>query len=86
MPDYVEHTIGDLTVRIEKNTCISTGNCIKLAPDVFEFDEKQIVAFTDGPEKAELSEADRDRIIEACSLCPVDALKVFDADGNQLVP
>lgn len=86
MPEYVEHEIGDLTVRIEKDTCISTGNCIKLAPDVFEFDAKKIVAFTDGSAHAKLSDADRDRIVEACSLCPVDALKVYDADGNQLVP
>ena len=86
MAETVEYEIGDLTIVIEKDTCISTGNCIKLAPDVFEFDEKKIVAFTDGPEEADLTEADRDRIIEACNLCPVDALKVFDADGKQLVP
>jgi hypothetical protein len=25
-------------------------------------------------------------LIEACSACPVGALKVFDSDGNQLLP
>jgi hypothetical protein len=25
-------------------------------------------------------------ILEACRVCPVDALEVMDADGRQLVP
>lgn len=88
MGDPVEHQIGDLTVRIKGNTCISTGNCINLAPDYFEFDDRKIVSFKDGipgPDD-ELPEADRERIVEACSLCPVEALEVIDGDGNQLVP
>jgi hypothetical protein len=28
---------------------------------------------------------DRERILRACDICPVDALSVFDAEGNQLV-
>lgn len=88
MGEVVEHQIGDLTVRLEKDTCISTGNCINLAPDYFEFDARKIVSFVDGIPEAgeELAEADRERIIEACSLCPVEAIEVFDSEGNQLVP
>lgn len=86
MADYEEHQIGDLTIRIDKNMCISTGNCIKLAPDVFRFDEEKIVAFTNGPEEADLSGEDRLRIVDSCRLCPVDALIVTDSDGDQLVP
>ena len=88
MSDVVEHQIGDLTVRLKKNTCISTGNCINLAPDYFEFDDRKIVSFVDGIPEAgeELDEADRERIIEGCSLCPVDAIEVIDGDGNQIVP
>ena len=54
---------------------------MKVAPDVFEFDEENICAF-----KATTPEIDRDRLIDACSVCPVDALIVIDDQGHQLVP
>ena len=79
--DLVERKIGDLTIRIDRGTCIGTGNCMKVAPEAFEFDAENIVAFQGNPAAIE-----RERLIEACQVCPVDALTVIDADGNQLVP
>ena len=81
MDDFVEHKISGLTIRIDRTLCISTSNCMKLAPDVFEFDAEKICAFKDHP-----ADIERERLIEACSVCPVDALIVIDANGNQLVP
>ncbi len=81
MGDLVERKIGDLTIRIDRAACISTANCMKLAPDAFEFDGEKICAFTDDAPAIE-----RERLIEACHVCPVDALIVIDAEGNQLVP
>jgi ferredoxin len=81
MGDLVERRIGDLTIRIDRGTCISTGNCMKLAPEVFEFDAEKICAFRDP-----VGDVERDRLIEACHVCPVDALIVIDAAGKQLVP
>ena len=81
MGDFVERKIGDLTVRIDRGTCIGTANCMKLAPEVLELDAENIIAFRDAPAAIE-----RDRLIEACRVCPVDALIVLDATGNQLVP
>jgi ferredoxin len=75
MEDFVERKIGDLTIRIDRT------NCMKGAPDVFEFDDEKICAF-----KASSGEIERERLIEACGVCPVDALTVIDADGKQLVP
>jgi ferredoxin len=75
MEDFVERKIGDLTIRIDRT------NCMKVAPDVFEFDDEKICAF-----KASSGETERERLIEACGVCPVDALTVIDADGKQLVP
>lgn len=77
-----ERVLGGLKVRIARNTCIASKNCISLAPDVFELDEESIVSFrADAPDAP-----GRERLIEACDVCPVDALGVVDEDGNQIVP
>ena len=81
MGDLVERKIGDLTVRIDRGTCIGTANCMKLTPEVFEFDAENIVAFKDDHAAIE-----QERLIEACRVCPVDALILIDASGTQLVP
>jgi ferredoxin len=54
---------------------------MKVAPDIFVFDAENICAFTDRP-----SDIARDRLIDACDVCPVDALIVIDERGKQLVP
>ena len=81
MLDTVERQFGDLKVVIDRGTCISTENCIALAPELFEFDDDQICRF-----KQDTGTVDRDTLIEACRICPVDALSVIDASGKQLVP
>jgi ferredoxin len=78
--NLVERRIGDLTIRIDRATCIGTGNCMKLAPEVFDFDAETICTFRDPP-----GDIERDRLIEACHVCPVDALIVIDPAGRQLV-
>ena len=79
--DFVERKIGGLTIRIDRSLCISTSNCMTVAPDVFEFDDEMICAFKENPVDIE-----RERLIDACDVCPVNALIVIDRDGKQLVP
>lgn len=79
--DLVERTITGLTIRIDRLLCIASSNCMKLAPEVFEFDEENVCSF-----KKDAPDIERDRLIDACDVCPVDALAVFDAEGRQLVP
>ncbi len=81
MEDYQERKISGLTVRIDRRTCIASENCMGLAPDLFELDATGIVTF-----RADAPDIDRDQLIEACDVCPVDALVVLDEDGNQIVP
>ena len=81
MSDCVERKIGDLTVRVDREACIGSGNCTKVAPEVFELDADVVAAFKEPGDDIE-----RDRVIEACSVCPVQALFGIDASGNQLVP
>lgn len=78
--DSTERTVGSLKIRIDRLLCVGFGDCIDVAPDVFVLDEDGIATFT-----AHADGDDRDRLIRACQACPVDALSVFDEDGNQLV-
>lgn len=81
MSDFSEKKISGLLIKIDRTTCIATQNCIKAAPNFFELDDERICAFKDTTETTPNEE-----IIEACSVCPVSALLVFDEIGNQLVP
>lgn len=81
MSDFVERKVGDLTVRIERDTCIGSANCIKSAPELFQLDDEKICSFTPNPGNIE-----GDAVLEACRVCPVDALFVIDPAGAQLVP
>lgn len=81
MADTVDRAFGELTIRIDRLLCVGFGDCIEVAPEVFEFDDEGIVRFRDDAPAIE-----RDRLIESCDICPVDALVVIDADGEQIVP
>jgi len=81
MADIVERRIGDLTVGILRETCISSGNCVKVAPGVFELDEETLCSFRGTPE-----ETDRETVVEACRVCPVEALRVRNDSGEELAP
>ncbi len=78
---FEERTFGDLTVRIDRNSCIASENCVNLTPGVFRIGDDGVVTF-----QVDEPEIDREMLIESCSLCPVEALHVVDADGTQLVP
>jgi ferredoxin len=81
MSDSVERKISGITVKIERMSCIGTANCIKVAPEIFELDDENICAFKEPP-----AEKEEEIIKEACSVCPVNALYVFDKEGKQVVP
>jgi ferredoxin len=81
MEEFKEKKISDLRIKIDRTTCIATGNCIKAAPEVFELDDERICSF-----KKDLIEIDNKRLIEACSVCPVDALTAINKKGEKIVP
>ena len=81
MSNISERTLAGLTIRIERDLCVGFGDCIDVAPDVFEFDEEGIAVFRTGDPTV-----DREVLLDACSSCPVDALTAFDEEGAQLVP
>ena len=80
MGETQEQTIAGLRVVIERDVCIGSNNCTKLAPEVFVLDAQRIVTF-----QPDAPEVGRERLLEACTVCPVDALVVFDG-AQRLVP
>jgi ferredoxin len=78
--DFAERRAGGLTVRIDRRTCIGSGSCVTVAPEIFELDSEMVVSFCAGE-----PEIERVRLIEACEVCPVDALAAFDEDGASVL-
>jgi ferredoxin len=81
MDNIKEKDIAGLKIKIDRSTCIATTNCARVAPEVFELDDENIISFKDTKDEVE-----KERIVEACSVCPVNALYVFDKEGKQVVP
>lgn len=79
-PDEEECRVHGLRVRIDRSLCVGFGDCVTEASDAFRLDEEGIAVFVD-PERV-----DRERLLSACDACPVDAITVWDATGQQVVP
>jgi len=80
--EYEEQTFEVLRIPTAVGTrCMGSGNCVNVAPEVFKLGSDQIVTFRDDAHAVE-----RERMVEACAVCPVDALFAHDEEGNQLVP
>ena len=75
-----ERTVHGLRVRIDRSLCVGFGDCVTAAPEAFALDADDVVVFVT-PECAE-----RERLLDACASCPVDALTVWDPNGRRLVP
>ena len=65
---------------IDKSKCQGIGACVGVAPDVFEIDDegKSVVIDDDA--------ADDDTILEAAQACPLEAITLYDEEGNQVHP
>jgi len=81
MTDFAERKIGALTVRIDRDACMANESCVALAGEVFALDDDRICTFADP-----LREIERERLLEACQTCPVQALIVVDESGDEIVP
>lgn len=79
-PEHDERRVGTLRVRIDRTLCVGFGDCITEAPDAFALDESDVVVFR-APESANPLQ-----LVRACASCPVDALTVWDEEGNILAP
>jgi ferredoxin len=74
MTQIDERRFGRLTLRIDRDLCVGFGDCIDVAPDVFELDEDGVAVVKEGASE----KVERDRLMEACRSCPVDALTLHE--------
>ncbi|MEC9015825.1 MAG: ferredoxin [Gemmatimonadota bacterium] len=79
--DIEERQVAGLVVKIDRLICVGFETCVEVAPELFQMDEEGIATFT-----SDTNEVDKETVLEACKECPVDALVVLDASGNQLHP
>ncbi len=83
-------------VKVDRDTCIGAAPCVAAASTVFELDDEQkAVLKRKGGEKtsdmtdvADLEDGSIDdaTLMAAAESCPVRAISLYDADGNQVFP
>jgi len=81
LSDIDERLLGALTIRIDRHLCVGFGDCIDVAPEAFDLDDDGIAVFRDTA-----SSVDHDCLVEACRVCPVDAITAHDHTGKQIAP
>ena len=67
-----------LSIEINREVCMGSGNCSFWAPGVFDLDDDGIAIVLDP------AAAPDDKIVLAAQGCPTQAIAVFDGD-NKLV-
>jgi ferredoxin len=80
--DRPRREVGGLTVLLDRDSCIGSGSCVAVAPAVFELDSMVQVAFVPEDDQP----VARELLIEACQVCPVDAITLLDGDGDRVCP
>lgn len=73
-------TLHGYLVCIDRRLCVGFEDCVTEAPGAFRLDDEGIATF-DAPESA-----DATNLLVACAACPVDAIRVLDEEGRQIVP
>ena len=73
-------TAQGLHIEVDRELCFGFGDCVDTAPKVFALDEHNVATVIDA------DGASLDLIVEAAQNCPVDAIRITDADGVQLYP
>lgn len=67
------------SVSIDREACISSGNCVADSPSAFDFDDDDIAVAKD-----EVGELADDRLLRVARNCPAGAIILHDAEGNEV--
>ena len=67
------------SVSIDRDACISSGNCVADSPDAFDFDDEDIAMVKDG-----VGQLLDERLVRVARNCPAGAIILRDADGNEV--
>jgi ferredoxin len=68
---------------VDHDRCVSSGVCVLELPDAFAYQEGPEALAVVLPGAAELTD---DELRDAAGLCPVEAIRLFDAEGNDVTP
>jgi ferredoxin len=83
MPDPAARQLSSknrIAVEVDRVLCYGFGDCVDTLPAVFALDDEDTAIVLDA------DAASRDEIVEAAQNCPVDAIIVYDEQGEQLYP
>ena len=69
-----------MKVSVDRELCAGLGNCVAVAPGVFELDSENKAMVID---PSSTSEA---KLMEAAESCPFNDIIIEDDQGNQLYP
>ena len=67
------------SVSIDRDSCISSGNCVADSPGAFDFDDDDIAVVKDGA--AELPD---ERLLRVARNCPAGAIVLQDGEGKEI--
>ena len=67
------------SVSIDREACISSGNCVADSPGAFDFDDDDIAIVKD-----EVAELPDDRLLRVARNCPAGAIILRDAEGKEV--
>ena len=73
--------MGYYTVKVDADTCISTGNCVRSAPTAFAFGDDDVSQ----PQPA-ADEMPSEKLVQVARGCPVGAIHLFSEDGEEVDP
>ncbi len=65
---------------VDRELCIGAAPCVTVAPGVFQLDEENKAIIVDA------KGADDDTILLAAESCPVQAILLYDEEGEQIYP
>ena len=69
-----------MKIKVDRKLCQGLGNCVAIAPLVFQLDEENKAIVVDP------SAEDENTIMEAAMSCPYKAIIIEDDEGHQLYP
>lgn len=69
-----------LRIRIDREKCIGSANCIASAPTVYRLDENDKAIILD-PETV-----DEETLLYSAESCPTEAIIVEDDEGHRIYP
>ena len=69
-----------LRIRIDRERCIGSENCVASTPSVFRLDGEGKAVLLDP------ATVDVEALLLVAEICPTEAIILEDADGNQVFP